>query len=381
VVKLVKIETIAADKVIDSKNEFQIEAIVNGVKGIAPSGTSRGTYEAKTVPVESAIKSINGNIGKELIGKEFSTQKEFDDLLSSIDGTGNFSKIGGNTSISLSFAFYNLNFSLQKSVFPFTLANLVGGGKHGGNTDFQEFLIIPDTAKTMQEVADISGHFFQEFKDKFVAKYDGTNMEGALKMKMKFNEILDGMREIADRIKVEIGLDIAATELWKGEKYVYEIEKNSLSQDEQISFITDLVETYDIYYVEDPLHEDDFTGFATLREQCKNSLVCGDDLVVTNTERIQKAIDEKSMNSVIIKPNQIGTVTLAQKAIKLAIQNNILPAVSHRSGETHDTTIAKIAVNEGIPLIKIGFSEQDRAKLNELIELWHKAEKPRMAKL
>jgi enolase len=169
--------------------------------------------------------------------------------------------------------------------------------------------------------------------------------------------------------EVGFGLDIAATELWDGTAYQY--GDDARSPEEQVEYVADLVDEYDLVYVEDPLEEDDFDGFADLTERVGDrTLVCGDDLFVTNVERLQTGIDGDAANSILIKPNQIGTLSAAFDAIELATRNGLTPVVSHRSGETEDTTIAHLAVATDAPFIKTGTVGGERtAKLNELIRI------------
>jgi len=170
-------------------------------------------------------------------------------------------------------------------------------------------------------------------------------------------------------VKVRMGIDMASTELWDGEHYVYRDKK--LTKEEQISYVAELVDKYDLLYVEDPLHEEDFEGFAELTEQIgKKCMICGDDLFVTNVKRIQKGIELKAGNTVLIKPNQVGTLTDTFKAVKLAKDNGYRVVVSHRSGETEDETIAHLSVAFNAVLIKTGVVGGERiAKLNELIRI------------
>jgi enolase len=181
------------------------------------------------------------------------------------------------------------------------------------------------------------------------------------------------------QVKMRMGIDVAATELWNGEAYVYRDRK--LTQEEQISYIAELVDHYDLLYVEDPLHENDFDGFAELTKQV-NCMICGDDIFVTNVKRIVKGIELGAANTVLIKPNQIGTLTETFKAVKLAKDNGYGVVVSHRSGESEDETIAHLAIAFNAKLIKTGVVGGERiAKLNELIRIEEFMDKPRMVVL
>jgi len=186
-----------------------------------------------------------------------------------------------------------------------------------------------------------------------------------------FEIVATACEQVAEDVgfEIEFGLDVAASELWDGDAYQY--GDVSRSPAEQIDYVAELVDEYDLAYVEDPLEENDFEGFAELTDRVgSETLLCGDDLFVTNTERLQQGIDRGAGNSILIKPNQIGTLSLAVDAIETATRNGFTPVISHRSGETEDTTIAHLAVATGAPFIKTGTVGGERtAKLNELIRI------------
>ena len=200
--------------------------------------------------------------------------------------------------------------------------------------------------------------------------------------KIPFEKSLDLICRVAENSGCKVGLDVASSNMWNGKKYVYLKMKKSFDSGEQIDFISDLIKSYRLFYAEDPLNEEDFEGFAELnKKHGKKCLICGDDLTTTNPERIRRAIKTKSVNSVIVKPNQIGTVTLAHEFTGLAKKNKIVPVISHRSAETTDTTIAVMAVDWEIPLIKAGVVDMRVAKLDKLLEMWDDCKRPRMAKI
>ena len=376
------IEYLHAKKILDSRGKRTIEVDVNGFKAASPSGTSTGTYEAGTLDADKSVKIVNEKL-QQLVGMELD-QDNIDKELEKIDGTGNFSKIGGNTAVAVSFAVYRaIGAKKIKNKFPYPLGNVFGGGAHGGKTDIQEFLVIPLKAKTMKEAVETNKEVYDRMRNE-LKKHCGsvrTNYEGALTAPLSDIKFLDVLSDIAEDSGVRLGLDIAATEFWNGSFYKYKKLKKNLKFKEQIDFVLDLIRTYKLFYVEDPLHEDDFQGFSELSKKAK-CLVCGDDLFVTNARRLEKGISEKSGNSIIIKPNQVGTVSRAFETVKLAKKNKYTPVISHRSGETTDFTIAELAVDWQIPIIKTGiFGDVRTAKLNRLIDLWKKAEKPRMSKV
>jgi len=379
---MMKIATMGAEKIKDCRGKWTVEAEINGAKGAAPGGTSKGIYEAKEVDAEDAVALINGTLKEKLVGREF-TQESFDDELKRIDESQDFSNIGGNTSTALSFAFFNHEFTLKKSSFPFPLVNVFGGGKHGGFSDIQEFLIMPHEAKSFAEAFETSKRFYATFKSLAEKKGPvGRNIEGAVTANIRQEDVFEMLLKTAEDVPAKIGIDAAASELWNGEKYVYKNSGKELESGEHVDFMRDIAETYGLFYVEDGFDQDDFMGFSELKKKIgAKTLVCGDDLTVTNADRLKMALDKDAVNAMIVKPNQIGTVTLALKAVELAKSAGIVNVMSHRSGETFDSTIARLAVNWEIPMIKIGLADTDIAKMNELVRLWGAATRPRMAKL
>ncbi len=372
-----KIRSLSSRAILNSRGEWTVEAEINSCRGSAPSGASKGAHEAKAIEAKKAVDNIT-KLKRQLINKSFS-QASFDNFLLKKDGTNNFSKLGGNTATALSFAFYNACFLLEKSIFPIPLGNVLGGGKHGGSTNIQEFLILPTKAKSFPEAIKTNLEFYYNLRK--ITKESAVNDEGALVPKVTDQEALGLLLKIADAVPVKIGIDVASSSLWDGHQYVY---KSGLkrSSGEQVDFIASLAKKYCLFYVEDALHEDDFEGFAELNKKIgQKTLVCGDDLTVTSEERLRTAMKKKSINSIIIKPNQAGTISQAADTSKLAMKNSIVPVVSHRSGETEDVTISRLALSESIPIIKAGVYGTRIVKSNELLRLWQQCQRPRMARL
>jgi enolase len=274
------------------------------------------------------------------------------------------------------------------------LGNVVGGGEHAADaTHIQEFLAAPVGAPSIQEAVFANAAVHEEvgelLADRGVAaaKGDEGAWAPAIEDAAAFELVAAACETVEDEFGFEVGfgLDIAATELWDGTAYQYGDESRSPA--EQVEYVAGLVDEYDLVYVEDPLEEDDFAGFADLTDRvgsearstshasgkgprADRTLVCGDDLFVTNVERLQQGIEQDAGNSILIKPNQIGTLSAAVDAIELATRNGLTPVVSHRSGETEDATIAHLAVATGAPFIKTGTVGGERtAKLNELIRI------------
>jgi enolase len=258
------------------------------------------------------------------------------------------------------------------------LGNVVGGGEHAADaTDIQEFLSAPVGAPSVADAvfanAAVHGEVHDVLADRGIPA--GKGDEGAWAPSVDdeeaFEIVAEATENVSDRVGFEIGfgLDVAAAEMFEDGEYRY--SDRTRSTDEQIEYVADLVREYDLVYVEDPLDENDFEAFAELTDRVgEETLICGDDLFVTNTERLARGIEQGSANSILIKPNQIGTLTDAFDAIELATRNGLEPVVSHRSGETEDTTIAHLAVATDAPFIKTGAAGGERtAKLNELIRI------------
>ncbi len=384
------IQKIRAQKILDSRGNWTIEIEIKtksgiSAKGIAPSGASTGIHEAKVIDANDSVKIANTVLQK-VIGASLD-QQAIDNWLSDLDRTKGFSKIGGNTAIALSFAVYNAlhkrAVEKSKNVFPYPLGNVFGGGKHGGGTDIQEFLICPTKSKTFPDCIERVTNAYHELRKGLEKKYDtGINDEGAITAKIAFQKAIDIVSEVSERNDCRLGLDVASSNLWNREKYVYPKMKKSFDTGEQIDFIFDIIKTYKLFYVEDALNEDEFSGFSELnKKHGKKCLVCGDDLTATNPERLKTAIKYKSVNSVIVKPNQIGTVSLAYEFTTIAKKNKIVPIISHRSAETTDSTISLMAVDWQVPIIKAGVVDVRIAKLDRLLEMWDNCKRPVMGKL
>ncbi len=388
------IEAVTLRSILDSRGNPTIEAdiwVEGGFgRAAAPSGASTGTHEAVVRPPEEAIPFAYTTVIPELIGLDSHDQRNFDRILRECDGTGNFGSIGANIAVALSLAnakaaasAYGMElFTYLGGVFaedaPLPLGNVIGGGAHAsGATEIQEFLVIPIGASSTKEAVFTNALVHKEVKKLLTAQgiTCGKGDEGAWAPQISDTEALDLIGSAIDTVcdetgvTVAIGLDVAATELWDGERYIY--RERSRTTEDQIAYIADLVDEYGLVYVEDPLHEEDFEGFSTLTDQVNdNCLICGDDLFVTNPERIQNGIEIGSASAVLIKPNQIGTLTDTFEAVHLAERFGLETVMSHRSGETTDETIAHLAVAFGCIYLKCGIVGGERiAKLNELIRI------------
>lgn len=261
---------------------------------------------------------------------------------------------------------------------PLPLGNVIGGGAHAANsTEIQEFLVVPGDATDTEEAVLANAAVHRHIKE-LLAKHGkscGKGDEGAwapqIDDALAFELIAEATGIVADEmnISVDMGIDVAASQMWNGEGYTYR-EKVRTTED-QIAYIVELVDSYDLVYVEDPLHEDDFDAFAELTSQVGDRcLVCGDDIFVTQVDRIQQGIEMNAANCVLIKPNQVGTLTDTFEAVRLAHTHGLDTVMSHRSGETTDTTIAHLATAFSCVFLKCGIVGGERiAKLNELIRI------------
>ncbi|MFP4038227.1 MAG: enolase C-terminal domain-like protein [Candidatus Nanohaloarchaea archaeon] len=367
-----KVDTISLKKILNSRVNYTVETEVNGEKASAPSGASTGKYEAKCF-VPEHLEEIE-QLLKKLEGQELS-QKEFDEKLKELDGTDDFSRIGAS-GIASSFAFKQASgFDLSES-FPLPLSNIVGGGEHGGNTSIQEFLVLPVNADTFPEAIETNRKIYHEMKERYSRKVKGMNDEGALITSMDDEQTLKALKKVADEHDAALGVDVAASEFFEDGKY--RVSSMGLEHDAegQLKFIEELIEAFDLKYVEDPFDEEDFRMHAKLAKKFPDSLICGDDLFTTSKERLKNGIENGSCNSLIVKPNQIGTVSDARETVKLAKENGYTPVVSHRSGETCDSTISDLSLEWEAPIIKAGIADIRIAKLNQLLRRWEKADNP-----
>jgi enolase len=391
---MTEIELIRMRTILDSRGNPTVEAEIWTEHGFgraaAPSGASTGAYEAKARPAREAVEDACTRLIPSLIGEDAADQVGFDELLREIDGTPDFSSIGANVSTALSLANARAAASSRElplfrylgGIFvtgiPLPLGNVIGGGAHApGATEIQEFLVVPTGASDAGEAVFANAAVHRRVKESLTrqGRHCGKGDEGAWAPEIDDRTAFDVVREAVDavsdelKISINMGIDVAASQLWRDGRYHYrEAERDT---GEQIAYMAELIDTYGLVYVEDPLHEDDFAGFAELTRQVKDRcLVCGDDLFVTSAERIMTGIEAGSGDCVLIKPNQVGTLTDTFEAVKLAHSHGLETVMSHRSGETTDETIAHLATAFGCIFLKCGVVGGERtAKLNELIRI------------
>ena len=386
-------------RILDSRGNATVEADVLTESGgfgraAAPSGASTGEFEAIELPPKEAIANARELAVPRLVGEVHAgDQRAVDNTLRAADGTEDFSEIGANSAVAISMAtakaaadvlgaplYQHLGGAFRGDNFPVPLGNVVGGGEHAADaTDIQEFLSAPVGAPSVADAVFANAAVHQEIHDMLIERDTpaGKGDEGAWAPSIDDAEAFEILDEatstVADEVGFEIkfGLDVAAAEMYDEDEGGYVYSDQVRDTDEQVEYIAELVEEWDLAYVEDPLDENDFEAFADLTEKVGDqTLICGDDLFVTNVSRLEKGIEMDSANSILIKPNQIGSLTDAFDAIELAANNTYDVIVSHRSGETEDTTIAHLAVATDADFIKTGAVGGERtAKLNELIRI------------
>ena len=403
------IKDIKAREILDSRGNPTVEVDVileNGILGRAevPSGASTGEREALELRdgghrylgkgVLTAVNNVNTVIKEALIGKDVLKQKEIDEIMLKLDGTETKSKLGANAILGVSMATLKAAAILENkelyeyigdgTTLPVPMMNILNGGMHADNgLDFQEFMIVPN-AQSIKERVRIGSEVFHNLKA--VLKEEGYNTnvgdEGGFAPNFKTNkEALDAIIKAINKAgytpgkDVNLALDVAASEFYHDGYYDLKGENKKLTTDELINYFETLVSEYPIISIEDPVDENDWEGFTKITQKLGNKIqLVGDDLFVTNKKYLQKGIDLKAGNAILIKVNQIGTITETIDTINLAKQNGYKTIISHRSGETEDTIIADLAVGLNLGQIKTGsLSRTDRVcKYNRLLRIEEK---------
>lgn len=406
-----KIKSVYGREVLDSRGNPTVEVEVTTECGafasaIVPSGASTGVHEAVELRdgdkerylglgTQKAVSNVNDIIAKALIGKEVTSQREIDQLMIELDGTPNKGKLGANAILGVSLAVAkcaaaSLNLPLYRYiggansyVLPTPMMNIINGGAHAdNNVDFQEFMIMPVSALSFKEAIRMGAEVFHALKAVLKAKGLNTAVgdEGGFAPNLASNE--DAIKTILEAVEkagykpgedIKLAMDVASSEFYQDGKYVLPGENNkSFTSKELVDFYGELCAKYPIISIEDGLDQDDWEGWAYLTEKLGETVqLVGDDFFVTNTKRLQQGIEKHLANSILIKVNQIGTLTETLEAIEMAQKANYTAVISHRSGETEDTTIADIAVATNAGQIKTGSaSRTDRiAKYNQLIRI------------
>ena len=404
------ISSIHGRQIIDSRGNPTVEVDVkleDGSMGRAavPSGASTGAHEAIELRdteskkyfgkgVQKAISGVNNEIANKLIGTEAYNQPKIDKLMCDLDGTFNKARLGANAILGVSMAvskaaavskgqdLYEYIGGSDAQILPVPMMNIINGGEHADNLiDIQEFMIMPVKAPTLSEAIRIGSEIFQTLKKELI----NNNLSTGIGDEGGFAPNLGSTREALDYIlksiekagynpgdDIYLALDCAATEYYQNGQYVMKGSNEIFNTEENVKFLSSLVADYPIISIEDGMAEDDWDGWKMLTQEIGDQCqLVGDDLFVTNTKRINRGIIEGAANSLLVKVNQIGTLTETIEAVNLAQKNNFTCIMSHRSGETEDSTIADLAVATNCGQIKTGsLARSDRlAKYNQLIRI------------
>lgn len=383
-------------KILDSRGNETLEVELftkyGYGKASAPGGASKGGTEVKDYPeggIDQSIKLFNSKISEKIVGLESNNQESFDKYLEELDGTEDFSFIGGNLAVVLSLA--NARAAADESGLPLfrylggfnsrmpvPFGNVVGGGKHAVNgTTIQEFLVATHASRIYDAIK-TNATIHKKIKEKAASELDipiGMGDEKAWVLPFEDEKVLTMLKEITDEVsdssglRIENGIDLAATNFFEKGHYAYRNRK--LSVLEQIDFVEGIVKDMGYTIIEDPFDENDFDSFAELTKRVGNkAVIIGDDIYTTEFKRLETGIKKKSSNAILLKPNQVGTLSRLLKTWRLAKDNCMKAVVSHRSGETTDNFIAHLAVAIGADYIKTGTVGGERlAKLNELVRI------------
>jgi len=407
-----RISQVKARQILDSRGNPTVEVDVllsSGSFGRAavPSGASTGSHEAVELRdgdkafylgkgVQKAVQNVTGILGPAVTGQDALNQRGVDELLISCDGTENKGKVGANAVLGVSMAvahaaaaykglpFFSYLSNGESTLLPIPMMNILNGGSHAdNNVDIQEFMVFPIGASSFSEALQMGTETFHHLKSVLGERDLNTSVgdEGGFAPNLRSNEeaievILEAISKAGYEVGKEIylALDVAASELYEANRNIYRLdsEERELTSGEMIEFYSTLIQKYPIVSLEDGLSEDDWEGWTELHKALgKKVQIVGDDLTVTNMTRLKKAIDLPAMNAILIKLNQVGSVTETVETMKLAQENGMAAVVSHRSGETEDTTIADFAVAMGMGQIKTGSaSRTDRiCKYNQLLRI------------
>lgn len=405
-----EITGIVAREILDSRGNPTIEVDVYTPvamgRAAVPSGASTGIHEALELRdggkryhgkgVKRAVENVNKIIAPELIGMDVTLQRDIDMLMLELDGTENKSNLGANAILGVSLAvakaaantlgmpLYRYLGGANAYILPVPMSNVINGGAHAGNDlDFQEFMIMPVGAKSFREAIQMVSETYHTLKKILMEKYGklavNVGDEGGFAPPMKeVTEPLDALVKAIEESGYKVGdeiafaLDVASSEFYEEEKNVYVVGGKEYTREELIDLYKELISTYPIVSIEDPVQEEDFEGFAIVtKELGKKVQLVGDDIFVTNVKRLKKGIEMGAGNALLLKVNQIGTLSEAIDAAYLAFRAGYGVVVSHRSGETEDSTIADIAVALNAGQIKTGApARSDRnAKYNQLLRI------------
>ncbi|WP_445475114.1 phosphopyruvate hydratase [Methanococcoides methylutens] len=401
------IEKVHAREILDSRGNPTVEVDIYTGRGFGrasvPSGASTGSNEALELRdkddgryngkgVLEAVENVNSTFASELLGMDVRNQREIDEMMIALDGTDNKMTFGANAILgvsmavakaaadSLSMPLYRYLGGTNAFALPVPTMNVLNGGKHAGNElSIQEFMIQPKGADTYSNALRMGTEIYHALgkvlEDKYGASATNVGYEGGYAPPISMtSDALDALVSAIDEAgytesEITIGLDAAASEFFEDGKY--SVDGNMLTPAELVDYYLELIDTYPILSIEDPFHEESFEDFATLTSEAWDTIIVGDDLFVTNVERLAKGVEMDAANALLLKINQIGTISESFDAANLALRNGYSVVVSHRSAETEDSMIADISVAIGADLIKTGAPARSErtAKYNQLLRI------------
>ena len=404
------IRNVKARWILDSRGNPTVEVEVITAAGFVgraatPSGKTRGRYEAieirdvddprfKGRGVFRAVEIVNTEISPLIIGMDSRNQREIDYAMIKYDGTRNKSKVGANAMVATSLAvakaaartygvpLYRYLGKGNTGVLPTPIMNILNGGPHAGNElAIPEFMIVPVNADSFSEALRMGVEVYYSLREVLLEKYGriavNVGDEGGFAPPMRLTKnALDALMLAIERAgyseeDLKLGMDCAASTFYDEREQKYFIDGKSIGEDGLMEYYLDILNSYPIIYLEDPFHEEAFEAFSEITKKAKNTLIIGDDLFVTNPERLRRGIDMNACNAILIKVNQIGTLTETIDVVNIAKKNNYKTIISHRSGETEDTSIADISVGLSTGLIKAGAPARGErtAKYNQLLRI------------
>lgn len=415
---MVKITAIRAREILDSRGNPTVECDIKTADGLfrasAPSGASTGAHEAVEKRdggkryhgkgVQKAVKNINTAISKAIKGKQINSQEKLDNALITLDGTTNKKKLGANAILAASMAYARANAAANEQhlheylgglannktyTLPVPAFNIINGGKHAGNQlDIQEYQIFPVGANTYADALRMGSEIYHALKDRLANRFGkaAINVGDEGGFAPPFQCMVEPLDFISDTLialgywkKVKLGIDAAASEFYKGSTYL--LEGREYTPEQLLDVYEDFASTYPLASIEDPFDQEDFAHFAALNRTLKKTQIVGDDLTATNPTRISQAITHNSCNCLLVKPNQIGTITETLQAAQLAREHKWNLMVSHRSGDTTDDFIADLSVGLNSKQIKAGAPCRGErlAKYNHLLRLEEQLRRTRYA--
>ncbi|BCU68499.1 enolase [Sulfolobales archaeon HS-7] len=399
-----QIDSIIGVEIIDSRANLTLRVFVKTKSGYAayadaPAGKSKSSKEAfelrdsNGITLNNALRVIENYVEPALKGVNVTDQRNIDKILKDIDGTNNFSKIGGNVAIATSLAasrtaslelgvdyFFYIGGKFARTI-PVPLLNIINGGVHAGNNlRIQEFLIIPFNFETFKEAIEASSLVYHKLKGKIKEKFgpiftsvadEGGFSPPLSRTEEALNLVYSSIKDAGFDGRIAMGMDAAASEFYYKEKLAYVLDDKEFSKDELLDYYRGLVDEYPLLYLEDPFHENDMDSFTELQKNLKKTIIVGDDLYATNSVYLTEGIKGKATKGVIVKPNQIGTLSGTFDFVELAKRNNIKTIVSHRSGDTEDNYVADLAVGLSSDFIKSGAPARGEriSKYNRLLTL------------